>query len=46
MSEKKNDEVGDTATDDGQGAFKRAVIIYAIIEALILIPLIIYLALR
>ena len=46
MSEKKANHTTDTAMDEGQSTLKKAIIIFAIIEALILLPVTLYLILR
>jgi hypothetical protein len=46
MSEKKMDQTDCEIADSGQTDLKKAVIAFAIIEALILIPVLLYLMLR
>ena len=46
MVAEKFQHSGDTAVDRPKSSLKKAVIIYAIIEALVLIPLVIYLIVR
>jgi hypothetical protein len=43
MAEKKSDQIDGKESDPDQRSFRNAVIAYAIIEALILIPIILYL---
>ena len=42
MSEKKFEQSIDTDTDDGQSTLRKALIVFAIIEALVLIPIVLY----
>ena len=46
MVEKKLDDIGSKEADSDQRIFRNAVIAYAIIEALILIPIILYIIFR
>jgi hypothetical protein len=42
MSEKKSEQNIDASLDDGQSGLRKALIVLAIIEALVLIPLVLY----
>lgn len=42
MSEKKFEQSAEAEIDDGQSSLKRALIIFAVIEALVLIPFVLY----
>lgn len=42
MPEKKFEQNIDAGTDDGQSVLRKALIVFAIIEALVLIPLILH----
>lgn len=46
MSEKDSDRIDVTDTEEDRKQLRNAVIIFAIIEALVLIPVVIYLILR
>ena len=46
MSEKKVDQTGSEFTDSDRSGLKKAVIAFAIIEALVLIPVVLYLMFR
>jgi hypothetical protein len=46
MSKKRVDQIGSEFTDSDQSGLKKAVIAFAIIEALVLIPVVLYLMLR
>jgi hypothetical protein len=46
MSEKKFEQNMDTGADDGRSGLRKALIILAIIEALVLIPIVLYRILR
>lgn len=46
MPDKQLNQTDETGRDEGQNMLKKAIIIFAIIEALILVPVTLYLILR
>ncbi len=46
MSEKRMDQISDDGKEHGRSGLKKAVIVFAIIEALVIIPVILYLMFR